>query len=294
MNIGICIINYNSYSDTIECIESLLSQDYRDFSIIIVDNASTNESVDVLSRYMSEQAIDFEFRHQDDDRIANIDTNKVWLIAAKENKGFSAGNNIAMRFVKDNLPQITHLLILNNDTVVEPHFLSTMQREYSRHCSYAKQRIAMGTTEVNYYTRNIIHRGANYLNLLSGLSLPYPVVPYFRYISGACLMVDVEAPLMCDDFFLYYDDVEYCFILRQCGYRLCMASDARYFHKVSATTSQSTASEEYLFTSMWRFFRRHYRLYVPLVFAIRFVEHIILCKKRKNSVMLSTFKDKKK
>ena len=119
MNIAVCIVNYNSYTDTIECVKSLLVQDYSNFSIIIVDNASTNDSLNALKRYLAEHSIDFYCRQNYDDSIDGNNDTKVWIIAAEENRGFSAGNNIAIRFVREHLLHTTHILILNNDTVVD-------------------------------------------------------------------------------------------------------------------------------------------------------------------------------
>lgn len=290
MNIAVCIVNYNSYTDTIECIKSLLVQDYSNFSIIIVDNASTNDSLNALKRYLAEHSIDFYCRQNYDDSTDGNNDTKVWIIAAEENRGFSAGNNIAIRFVREHLLHTTHILILNNDTVVDPYFLSTIIKDYKQQCEVTRHSVAMGAEERNYYSHNIIHCGDNYLNLLSGINFSRPIIPYFRYISGACLMVDVHAPLMCEDYFLYYDDVEYCFILRQQGYKLCRARRAYYFHKVSATTSHSHSVKEHTFISMWRFFMWHYPVYIPFVFIVRFIEHIVLHKKGCNYVMLSTLK----
>ena len=73
--VSIILINYNGYNDTIDCISSLEKIKYNDYRIIIVDNCSTDNSIDKLNNY--------------------IDGNeKVILIKNEENNGFAGGNNL--------------------------------------------------------------------------------------------------------------------------------------------------------------------------------------------------------
>ena len=77
MNIGVIILNYLAYNETINCVNSFLQQDFlgNDFHIVIVDNASPNESVRFLN-----------------DVFCN--NNKVSIIQSDKNLGFAKGNNL--------------------------------------------------------------------------------------------------------------------------------------------------------------------------------------------------------
>ena len=94
--LGVVILNYNSYQDTINCVESFCNQKFDDYKIYIVDNASKNESVKVLSEKFSERG-DVE-----------ITVNDV-------NGGFSAGNNIGLKkAVEDGCE---YVLCVNSDVL---------------------------------------------------------------------------------------------------------------------------------------------------------------------------------
>uniref|UniRef100_UPI00260C60D3 glycosyltransferase family 2 protein n=1 Tax=Blautia sp. TaxID=1955243 RepID=UPI00260C60D3 len=100
--IGIILVNYNGYEDTIECVKSIKKSTYRNYKIIIVDNASPDESGNRLN-----------------DKYSN--DSDIVVILNKENTGFSEGNNIGLEYIEKE--QIDYILMLNNDTVVEPEFL---------------------------------------------------------------------------------------------------------------------------------------------------------------------------
>ena len=98
--VGIVISNYNGWQDTVRCLESLDKQTFRDFEIILLDDASTNDSVQQLGQHLT--------------------ANTVFL-PQRENTGFAAVNNLGMRrALADGCDWV---LLLNNDTVAAPDFV---------------------------------------------------------------------------------------------------------------------------------------------------------------------------
>lgn len=96
--VGVVILNYLNYKDTIECIDSLLNIDkYNNKEIIIVDNDSKNESWKILNELF--------------DKKTNIH-----LIKSKSNVGFARGNNLGIEYARKNL-KCEHVLVVNNDTL---------------------------------------------------------------------------------------------------------------------------------------------------------------------------------
>jgi GT2 family glycosyltransferase len=95
--IGIVILNYLAYQDTLECIESIFTQSYKNFEIVVVENASPNESLRVLK----------ETYH-------NVE--KVNIISTSENIGFARGNNLGIKYLKDR--GIYNILVINGDTIL--------------------------------------------------------------------------------------------------------------------------------------------------------------------------------
>ena len=95
--VAIILVNYNGAEDTLECIASILKSQYENYKIIVVDNCSTDSSYEILDKQK-------EFYN-------------FVLIKAKSNDGFSAGNNIGIKYALNN--GADYILLLNNDTVVE-------------------------------------------------------------------------------------------------------------------------------------------------------------------------------
>ena len=104
--VGIVISNYNGWQDTLVCLDSLQKQTYKDFEIILLDDASPNDSVAQL---------------QD-----KLPANTVFL-PQEQNLGFAAVNNVGMR--RALADGCDYVLLLNNDTAVAPDMLETLLRE---------------------------------------------------------------------------------------------------------------------------------------------------------------------
>lgn len=97
----IILLNYNGEKDTIECLNSLKRITYENYLVLVVDNHSSNQSVQALRDCQAD--LGFE------------------MLEANENNGFSAGNNIGIKFALEH--QADYIVLLNNDTLVEPDFL---------------------------------------------------------------------------------------------------------------------------------------------------------------------------
>lgn len=110
-NLSIVILNYLNWEDTVECVESLKKQNKNDFRIIIVDNASSNNSYEELrDRYETDE--------------------KIHLLKAPRNLGYAKGNNLGIKFSLKKL-NIYNVLIINNDTIFDDinyiEYLSTIK-----------------------------------------------------------------------------------------------------------------------------------------------------------------------
>ena len=97
--VSVIIVNYNGKELLEKCLESLFKVEYDNFEVVVVDNNSTDNTVDFLTKnYPS-----------------------VIIIKLDSNKGFAEPNNIAAKITKGDF-----LLFLNNDTIVTPNFISEM------------------------------------------------------------------------------------------------------------------------------------------------------------------------
>lgn len=285
MPTSICILNYNSFEDTIECVDSLLKQTIQEFTIVIVDNASGNNSVVKITNHLREN--NFTIEQQKNTFLFSNKSIEIYVLESEKNRGFSAGNNISIKFIKENLKS-DRILFLNNDTVVPNDFLEKMEEEYLK--LLKDKPIALSSCEFNYFTHKKTHNGIQYLNLFTGLTFNLNLFPSLKYICGACLLIDVNVPFMDDSYFLYYEDAQYSKNLKELGYRFVSTSKTKYYHKESATTSSLDNKLKYQFTSMWHFFRENYSFLIPIVLITRYVQHLISRRTDKNKLLISTLR----
>lgn len=112
--VAFVILHYMTYEDTVECIESILTNvTYTNYEIVVIDNASPNSTGNELKA-----------KYQD---FSNIT-----VILNKENLGFAKGNNIGYRYARDNL-ECNFIALINNDTIIiQKDFIDKMLEVYNQ------------------------------------------------------------------------------------------------------------------------------------------------------------------
>ncbi|MFJ1626550.1 glycosyltransferase [Marinilactibacillus psychrotolerans] len=99
MKIGIVILNYLNWKDTVDCVETIFNQSKKDLEIVIVDNHSQNESISELSKLYE-------------------DISNITILENSENMGFAKGNNAGIKYCKENLG-LYNVFVCNNDVLFE-------------------------------------------------------------------------------------------------------------------------------------------------------------------------------
>lgn len=122
--VAIVVLNYKNYSDTLECLQSLLEVEYPHIRIIVVDNDSKNGSLEQIASWVQARSLAFKVLSQEAAERNEIDTDKIILIQAKVNGGYAAGNNIGIRWAVRVGSE--YIMVLNNDTVVNPSFIDPL------------------------------------------------------------------------------------------------------------------------------------------------------------------------
>lgn len=116
--VGIIILNYNNWEDTINCIDSVESFNTAPVKYIVVDNGSQRENCVIqLKDYLSNNFRD-DYTCVDVEESNNLGgpLGKMTLLINKTNDGYAQGNNKALRLAYRD-KEITHILILNNDVL---------------------------------------------------------------------------------------------------------------------------------------------------------------------------------
>jgi GT2 family glycosyltransferase len=235
----ICIVvNWNGWADTLQCLESLGRTSYGNFSIILVDNGSTNDSVTRI-------------------RAAFPD---LEIIESAVNLGFGAGNNLGIRRALDRGAK--YIWLLNNDTVVLPQTLSALVATAEADPSLG----AIGA--VLHYAdepERIQAWGGGYVNLWMGTSRHFhgPVSwECLDYLTAASVLIptDVfrEVGLFDEQYFMYWEDTDLSFRIRRAGWKLGVAEGAKLLHKEGSSTGAKGVARDRLVTASGIRFLRSY------------------------------------
>jgi len=215
MTLGVVILNWNGMDVTPRCLDSILRSSSPPDQIVVVDNASTDGSADhIRGRYP-----------------------QVALIVNDSNLGFAEGNNVGIRYLLERAFDL--VLLLNNDTVVDPDCLRELKRaaETQPAAAYgatiyelsAPGRIWYSGGSISRLTLEARHETAP----ADAPGTPRPT----DFITGCCLMFRSDAlrgiGLLDRDFFAYYEDVDWCLRAKAADERLLYVPAAVVRHDVS-------------------------------------------------------------
>lgn len=232
--VGIILVNYNGYEDTKECIESIKKNTYHNYKIIIVDNASPDESGKLL---------DNEYSGDKD----------IIVILNRENAGFSEGNNIGLKYASEE--KLDYVLMLNNDTIVDSDFLyklikgarkTNFKGLYSGKILYYfdKDKIWFAGGKYNYFKGTASHEGVN-----ENDGKYYNTTRKIEFICGCCIFMSMEIyhqlGNLSDEYFLYAEDLDYSLMAQNKNISMYYIPEARIYHKVSASTSKISILSQY-------------------------------------------------
>lgn len=228
------VLNWNGAGETIACVRSLLAAGAAPGSIIVVDNGSEDNSVAVLRAELGDAAR---------------------LLESPVNLGFAGGVNLGIQAALDD--GADWVLLINNDTRADANFYRTLLEGAQAHPDYAilaplilyhdrpdriwslGDRLIPGTL----ITRSL-HRNRQVPERLPSF------VPV-DFLNACCLLVrrDVFETIGLFDpaYFMYGEDVDFCWRARRAGFLLGCVTTARIWHKVSWSTSPTSPQ-----TRRWR------------------------------------------
>lgn len=218
-NVGIVISNYNGWQDTVQCLESLQKQTCRDFEIILLDDASTNDSVQQLQKHLTENTV---------------------FLPQEANSGFAAVNNVGMRrALADGCDWV---LLLNNDTVVAPDFLETLLRETPAGAVSCPKMLFLDPPDEIWFAGGELDRTTGKVKHLGGHEKDGPAFAEKKqvsFITFCCVLlprqVVEEVGFLDETLFMYCEDVDYCIRLADAGVPLWFLPDARIWHKAGGS-----------------------------------------------------------
>lgn len=291
MQLLIVILNYNGFSLTADCLESLEPelQALPEVCVGLCDNGSRPEEAERLGQLV-------------DERGWNRFTTYTRL---SPNRGFCGGNNAIIRpaLAGGNPPEF--VLLLNNDTIVRPGAIRTQLEFMKAHPEIGITGTRLedpdGTPQVSAF------RFANALSefdrglrvglvtkLLNRYVMWQPIADTpapTGWVAGASMMIrrevlDAIGPLD-EDYFTYFDDIDYCFVARKHGWPTWYVPESRIVHLVGKTTKVTDRSigyprtPEYYYVARRRFLTKNlgplHAAACDLAFAAGYVLHRVRC-----------------
>lgn len=218
-NVGIVISNYNGWQDTVQCLESLQKQTYRDFEIILLDDASTNDSVVQLQKHLTDNTV---------------------FLPQEANIGFAAANNVGMRrALADGCDWV---LLLNNDTVAAPDFLETLLRETPAGAVSCPKMLFLNPPDEIWFAGGELDRATGKVKHLGGHEKDGPAFAEKKqvsFITFCCVLlprpVIEQVGFLDETLFMYCEDVDYCIRLADAGVPLWFLPDAKIWHKAGGS-----------------------------------------------------------
>ena len=281
--VSIIILNWNGWEDTIECLESLYQIDYPNYNVIVVDNASQDDSIQKIKEYtqgkihVKSDFFEYDYNNKpikiiemEKSNLLNETTillNRLILIKNDENYGFAEGNNVGIRFSLKHLNP-DYILLLNNDTVVDNNFLKKLVK-----LGECDEKIGMIGPKIYYYDEpktiwciggkidwkfaRGIHIGNNELD-----EGQYENIKEVEYVSGSAFLIKKEVlekvGLMDKDFFLYFEETDLTLRASKLGYKSFYSPKAKVWHKVSRSGGgmSKPIGLYYITRNRWFFMKR--------------------------------------
>ena len=256
--VSIITVNFNHSHVTDELLDSIAEKNtYSNLEIIVVDNASKINPVPAwLSKYPY-----------------------VNFIRSEINLGFAGGNNLGIKQASGD-----YLFLINNDTEITKGLIETLVSTLDEH-----PEVGMVSPKIKYFEKPDMLQYAGYtpMNYFTARNSCIGQFEIDRgqydhvtgvtgFAHGAAMMVKREAidkaGLMSENFFLYYEEMDWSDRIKREGYKVWVNMQALVYHKESISVGKGSALKEYFMTrNRILFIRRNAKLYQQIVFYFHYL-----------------------
>ena len=233
MEVSIIIVNWNTRDILRDCLDSFYeTKNNLSYEIIVVDNASTDDSVKMIVS----------------------DYPEVKVIQNNENRGFAAGNNQGILEAKG-----TYVLLLNTDTIILDNAITKMVRFADAHpesaivgCRVLNKNRTLRSTRFMYPSVLNMILSTVYLNKIfsnhkffgrermSGFDADHVHEP--EVVSGCCMLARKEAiqqvGMLDEQYFMYGEETDWCYRFAKTGWKISFTPDAEIIHLGGASSRQ--------------------------------------------------------
>lgn len=247
--VSVITVNYNEAEVTCALLDSIRRQPYRDVEVIVVDNASRDNPEALFgSRYP-----------------------EVIFLRSEQNLGFAGGNNLALPYATG-----AYLFFVNNDAELTDDTIEQLLQLFQ-----TQPEAGIASPLICYAPEAGVHSGPDLIQY-AGMTPIHPLTGRNRtighrepdlgqftqpeqtaYAHGAAMMVPrrvlEQAGPMQEDFFLYYEELDWSERIRKAGWQVWVQPRAKVYHKESLTVQKLGALKTYYLNRnrVW-FMRRHF------------------------------------
>jgi GT2 family glycosyltransferase len=220
--VTVITVNFNSTQVTLELLQSLRHSTYSPIEIIVIDNGSTENPETIIHTQFPE----------------------ILFKRSSDNLGFAGGNNLGISMAKGD-----YLFFINNDTEVTPNLISNLATTLSNN-----DKIGVVSPKIKFFNTNIIqYAGYTPMSLIARNEAigskqhdtnHYTGLHPTPYAHGAAMMVrksviEKTGP-MPEDFFLYYEELDWCERIRREGFTIMVDLDSLIYHKESMSVGKAS------------------------------------------------------
>lgn len=233
----ILLLNYNGYKDTCACIETLIESNLKLFHILMIDNASTDNSLLKIEQWLDSKYITTsKVSYSTSSGVFGTtreESSNITLISSDFNNGYAAGNNVGIKYLLQYASQIDFVWILNNDTLVRPDTLKNMIHSYNQ---LEKNGVALLGSKIlnedlSLQSIGVIVQSSNE-KIEDNLEV--------EHICGCSIFFKVEnlqsIGLLPEEYFLYYEETDWMKSIRQSGLKIFTSLKSEVIHKHAKST----------------------------------------------------------
>ena len=252
MDLSVVIVNYQTFELTRNTINSIFEYSYPfSYEILVVDNASTDDSLSKLQDYFKD---------------------KVTFIASKENNGFAAGNNQALRIAKGR-----YVLLLNSDTIVWENTLEDIYNYMEKHTDVGASgcRVLLENGDLDKACKRSFPNVKNSFFRLFHIptnskddnynldDLPDDEIYEIDCLTGAFMFMRAEAlneaGLLDETFFMYGEDIDLCYRIKKAGWKIIYYGESKITHLKGASSKKQKNKLIYEFyRAMYIYYKKHH------------------------------------
>lgn len=259
--VAILILNWNGYKDTIACIKSIFQSKETDFFVVVGDNGSCDDSIEKIYDYFYSANLKIIKEQINKEKMDHVDCGNIIIYDMKTNQGFARGNNLMIKYARRFSPD--YYFLLNNDTEVTSHFLSSLLSFRRKNPQYD----VLAPLIPFYYEKDKIWNAGGkqfwgfrkyYYESKDISAVKERAFIKCTFLTGCAMLVSEkcmtkEGNLFTECFFFGEEDFELSRRLRKQHIRMACVLDSIVYHKVSSSSNKFASYDKIFIHYMNRY-----------------------------------------